>query len=69
MSNEASTQRIEALLMSLLALALDEATRAGADPDTDTKIFTILSRGGMKGSEIAQIFGVSEATVSRRLKG
>jgi hypothetical protein len=66
-ANDPSTQRIEALLMGLLAYAHNEAARAGEDPEQSAKIYKILSRADIKGSEIAQVFGVSEATVSRRL--
>jgi DNA-binding MarR family transcriptional regulator len=68
MSDETTTQRTEALLMALLAQAHHEATRSGVDPGEDAHLFKLLSRRGMKGSEIAEIFSVSEATVSRRLK-
>lgn len=66
--SEATTNRIEALLMAILAVSHGGPNQVEGEADRTTTAFKLLSRGGLKGSEIAQIFGVSEATVSRRLK-
>jgi DNA-binding MarR family transcriptional regulator len=69
MSTEAGTERIEALLIVLLSYAHAESTELAGDKARTSKIYKLLSRSGIKGSEIADIFGVSQATVSKRLNG
>ena len=65
MTSNTQNERIEALLMALLSYAHADSTELAGDKERMGKVFGILSRVGFKGSEIAQIFGVSEATVSR----
>lgn len=67
MATDNQTARVEALLMALLAYAHDQATIDDEDIDRAADIAKLLSKGGVLGSEIAGIFGVSEATVSNRL--
>ncbi len=69
MSTDRGTERIEALLMALLSYAHAESAELAGDKARTTATFKLLSGSGIKGSEIAQIFGVSPATVSARLKG
>lgn len=60
--------RVEALLAAQLGLALATEREYGRHEFAEVRIVKLLSRSGFSQAEIAGMLGISQPTVSRRLR-